>query len=69
MGRYRVYLPTTASCVVEVDADDEDDAVDLAIDEAPAHLCAQCESSRYGSIGVELSGEWDADKAEVEAIA
>ena len=42
MARYRVYFETTASCTVEVDADDEDAALDKAHDEIPTGVCAQC---------------------------
>ena len=35
MPKFRVYLINTASYVAEVEAEDEDEAIDLAFDNAP----------------------------------
>lgn len=56
MNRYRVHLQTVASFTIEVDADDEDAALDAAYEEVPAEVCAQC-----GGWGSKYSldlGEW-----------
>lgn len=36
MTRYRVYIEAVASAAIEVEADDEDDAIDKALGEAPS---------------------------------
>lgn len=36
MAKYRVYLEAVASISVEVEAEDEDDAIDKAFDETPS---------------------------------
>ena len=59
MARYRVYFETTASCTVEVDADDEDAAIDKAYDEIPSGVCAQC--SGWGQ-------PWSLDFGELDLI-
>jgi hypothetical protein len=62
MSKYRVYLTTGASAVVTVEAETEDEAVDLAFDEVPREVCAQC--SGWGrDYGIDL-GEWDLDQTE-----
>lgn len=35
MSKYRVYLEATASVAVDVEADSEDEAIDLALENAP----------------------------------
>ena len=35
MSKYRIYLETTASTSVEVEADSEEEAIDLAFENAP----------------------------------
>jgi hypothetical protein len=56
VSRYRVHLQTVASFSIEVDADDEDAALDVAFEEAPNDLCAQC--SGWGSRYSMDLGEW-----------
>lgn len=64
MPKYRVYLETTASFTIEVDADDEDAALDAAYGEARG-VCAQC--SGWGQPwGLDL-GEWEEIKADDQA--
>lgn len=41
MPKYRVYLVTEASASVEVEAEDESEAIDLAFERAPV-ACFQC---------------------------
>jgi hypothetical protein len=40
--RYRVELRATLYAFVTVEADSEDEAIDMAYDEAPGEICAQC---------------------------
>lgn len=55
MTRYRVNMQATAYYAIEVEAEDEDSAVDAAYAEAP-DICAQC--SGWGQkYSMEL-GEW-----------
>ena len=42
MPRYRVNLRTVASISVEVEADNEDAALEAGYDQAPYEVCAQC---------------------------
>lgn len=56
MKRYRVWFETVASTVIEVEAEDEQDAVDAAYDGVPG-ICAKCNG--WGQrAGIEL-GEWE----------
>lgn len=57
--KYRVSMVQTASTMVEVEAEDIDDAIDKAWQEAPGGLCAQC-SGWNNPPGVDLAGEWEA---------
>lgn len=42
MSTYRVYLVTTASVTMTVEADDPEQAIEEAFQEAPGSLCHQC---------------------------
>jgi hypothetical protein len=65
--KYRVYFTTTASSVVEIEAEDRDAAVDAAYDELPSSLCSSC--SGWGQrVGIDLGGEWQADEEFIEEI-
>lgn len=59
-GTYRIYFTQTASCSVEVEADDLESAVDLAYEQVPIGVCAHC-SGWGGRVGIDLGGEWEAD--------
>lgn len=64
MTTYRVYLQQMAGTAVTVEADDEDQAIDKAYDNAPSGLCAQC--AGFGqSPGIDLSGDWQLDEVTV----
>ena len=56
--RYRVFFEQTASSVVEVEAENEETAVDLAYKELPPGVCASC-AGWGGQPGVDLAGEWE----------
>jgi hypothetical protein len=59
VSTYRVYLNATASFYVNVEAEDEDSAIDKAYEMAPREVCAHC--SGWGQAwGIDL-GEWEAD--------
>lgn len=62
MTRYRVYLSATASHSVEVEADNEADAMDLGEQQGPPSLCHQC------ARGVEL-GDFFANEENVETLS
>jgi len=59
MPKYRVYLTTTASATVYVEAENPDDAIDLAYEEGPAGICAHC--SGWGQNWSVDLGEWGTD--------
>lgn len=54
MSTYDVYLSTPAETVVRaVEAEDPDEAIELAYDQAPVVLCHQCAAK------VDMAGEWE----------
>jgi hypothetical protein len=58
MAKFTVYLTTTASTSVEVEAETADEAIDKVYDADMPTLCAQC--SGWGSDrGLELSDAWE----------
>lgn len=59
MPKYRVYLQTSASMTVTVEAEDPDAALDAAYEEAPGGVCAQC--SGWGKNWSLDLGEWESD--------
>lgn len=60
MPIYRVHLRQTVGCVVAVEAEDEEAAIDAAVQAAPTTLCAPC--SGWGEQwSMILSGEWETD--------
>jgi hypothetical protein len=58
MTKYRVNYLTVASTGVYVEADSEEEAIELADAEGQPGLCAQC--AGWGRPGVEL-GDWEPD--------
>lgn len=42
MAKYRVYMRANADLVLDVEADSEDEALDLAYEKAPPGICASC---------------------------
>ena len=65
--KYRVYLTNTASTSVEVEAENEDEAIDAAYEAPMPTICAQC-SGWNRSWYLELSDEWQADEKNVEKV-
>jgi hypothetical protein len=64
MAEFTLYFAQTASCVVTVEADDLESAIDAAYDKTPGGLCAQC--AGWGNPpGIDLSGEWELDEEAV----
>lgn len=59
MPEFTVHFTQTASTSVTVEADDLEAAIEAAWSQAPSGLCHQCSSSRYGTPGVELAGDWE----------
>jgi hypothetical protein len=58
MPEYTVHLQQNASTAVKVEADDPEDALELAWQDTPGGLCAQC--SGWGNPpGIDLAGEWE----------
>lgn len=58
---YRVHLRQTVSCAVTVEAEDEEAAIEHAVQAAPTTLCASC--SGWGEQwSMDLSGEWETDR-------
>lgn len=63
MAKFIVYLTTTASTSVKVDAEDSEDAVEKAYDAGLPTICAQC--SGWGSgVGLDLSDVWEVSEVE-----
>ena len=61
MPTYKVHLRQTVSCAVTVEAEDEEDAIEHAVQAAPTALCASC--SGWGERwSMDLSGEWETDR-------
>lgn len=61
MATYTVYLQTIASTSVEVEADNEDEALDKAYDASMPTICAQC--SGWGKESyLELGDVWEANQ-------
>lgn len=58
MPRYRVTLHTHAWAYIEVEADDETNAIDAAY-EAQPDICAQCSGWGQDGLTLELGDEWD----------
>lgn len=65
MAQYRIYFRQSASASVEVEADSFEEAVDLAYEELPGGVCAQC-SGWNQSWSLDLDGEWDVNESEYE---
>jgi hypothetical protein len=60
MTKYRVYLQTVASTVIEVEAEDKNEAYEIAADQDMPRICAQC--SGWGSDqNLELGDVWEGD--------
>lgn len=60
MPRYRVYLQTVASTVIEVEAEDKNEAYELAVDQRMPTICGQC-SGWGNSQNLELGDVWEGD--------
>lgn len=60
MAQYRVYMRAWASLSVEVEAEDEEDAIDQAYEEGPGSLCFQC--SGWGQKWDVEIGEWEPEE-------
>lgn len=58
MAKYRVYLQTVASTTITVEAEDKDEALDLALSESMPRICAQC-SGWGGKQNLDLADVWD----------
>lgn len=62
MPKYRLYFTNSISSVVEVEADDLDDAIDEAYDRLPSSPCAYCAGMGLGNDpGFEIDGDWELD--------
>lgn len=57
MSMFTLYFTNTSSSVVKVEAVDLDEAIDLAYDQLPSSICAQC--SGWGS-------DWNRDESDWE---
>ena len=61
MAKYTVYLTTTATTAVEVDAENPDEALDKAYDAGMPTICAQCSGWGKG-YNLDMDGEWEASE-------
>ncbi len=57
MAKYDVSMTTCAYAIVTVEADNEDDAMERALEEGPTSICAQC--SGWGANWSLDLGGWD----------
>jgi len=63
MARYRVYMQSTASTHVEVEADSVEEAVEAAYGAEKPHICAICAGMGYSSNPpLDLDDEWQVDE-------
>ena len=69
MAKYRVSLEAVASTVIEVEAENKDDAYEAALGESMPRICAQC-SGWGGRQNLEIGDEWDIpqDQSTDEAV-
>jgi hypothetical protein len=67
MPKYRVYMQTTASTCITVDAEDEDAAIDAAYEYGTPSLCAYC-SGYNQSHNLELGDDWEPSPDAVELV-
>ena len=71
MNKYRVYLQAIANLSVEVEAEDPDEALELAFEQHGQYLCAQCSGwgenwsldIREWEAAGERDGAWSIDDA------
>ena len=56
--KYDVYLTTTATTHVQIEAESEDEARDKAYDAEMPDICAQCSSWGPPDKSLELGDEW-----------
>jgi hypothetical protein len=67
VAKYKVMLTTVASFTIDVDANDSEEAIEKAQDEAPREVCGQC--SGWGTPwSLELNEVWELHQPEVEKI-
>lgn len=66
MPTYRVHLRQTVHCAVTVEAEDEETAIEFAVQAAPTALCAPC-SGWDERWMMDLSGDWETDRLPGEA--
>lgn len=57
MAKYDVSMTTCAYAIVTVEADNEDDAMERALEKGPTNICAQC--SGWGMPWSLDLGGWD----------
>ena len=69
MAKSRVSLEAVASTVIEVEAENKDDAYEAALSQSMPRICAQC-SGWGGRQNLEISDEWDIpqDQSTDEAV-
>lgn len=66
MSKYRVTLTSTASITVYVEAEDKEEAIEAAFEQAPYEVCHQC-SGYNENYNLEL-GEWDFPEQDWAAV-
>jgi hypothetical protein len=68
MTKYRVYLAAVASAVIEVEADNEDDALDMAYENAPSNNITTDFELGDWSTSSELFPEFNKPEDDIEVI-
>lgn len=61
MAKFTVYLTTTASTSIQVEAEDREEAIEKAESVGMPTICAQC-SGMGGDQNLDLSDVWDVDE-------
>ena len=67
MPKYRVYLQTVASTTIEVEAEDKNEAAELAMSGSLPTICAQC-AGWGGQQNLDLNDVWECDEETIEEV-
>ena len=67
MPKYRVYLQTVASTTIEVEAEDENEAYEIAVSGRMPTICAQC-AGWGGDQNLDLGDVWECDEETIEEV-
>jgi hypothetical protein len=66
MAKYIVYLTSSASTSIEVEAENPEEAGDKAWDAGMPTICAQCSGWGRSGPGLDLSDVWEVSEVEAQ---